>query len=193
MAKVTAKLIQETVDMMTGADEISLAKLGAEEVGIMSMIKSDFFDLDTMPKGEATEKVKAYADAKPVDALERLVQLQKKHVIDFESASSTATFCADFVASLLNALEPLVPECLLVAEQYVNEGGVALTCEVLSMHDHVAHKDDSIHQPNTAYNISSHLTLIVKAFYFESLHSRLGEVLRTYNYFNVLIPYTTSR
>ena len=166
MAKVTGKLIKEAVDLVKNADERNLEELGKyENRGIMGKIRGDFFDLDTMPKAEAAERAKAFADAKPVAAFERLLQLQKKHLLDFESMSDTAWIFSEFMLCLVYSAEPLVPECLLVAEQYVNSGGVGLTCELLAMPNYVAHREDELRQPNIAYNIGIHLTLLGKAFF----------------------------
>ena len=194
MNMVTVNLIKETVTLLAKADEEHMEIFVTEEnTSNMGLIGDNFKGLFTMPKMEASAKVKAYADSKPMVALARLVELQKKHLVDFEVPTTATYFCSSYMSSLVNAMDNVVPECRLVAHQYVNEGGVALTCDVLAMRDHVAHKDDDVLQPNTAYNISCHLTLLANAYCFESLQSRLGEVLRENSYFHTLITYATSR
>ena len=196
MTKLTKTLIEETIYQLVQADEGNLDQLFTEKsIGNMVAIGGDFLTLDKMPKSESGEKLRAFAESKPVVALTHLVQLMKKHLIDFECPNKATWFCSSFMSSLVNAMDvvQIVPEALLVAEQYVNCGGVALTCEVLAMRDHVAHKDDEVRKPNTAYNISRHLALLRKAYNFDSLQSGLGEILRENNYFSVLIPYATSK
>ena len=192
MAKVTGQLINDTVALLINADEKNLAKL-EENMDNIQMIDDDFDNLRTMPKAEAIEKVKSFSNAKPILALANLVQLQKKRLIDFESKKKWASFCSIFLRIMVTIIYHLIPDGVIVADQYVNSGGIALTCEVLALRDHVAHKDDEIQHPNTAYNLSRHLTLLVNVYNFESLQSRLGEVLRENNYFKVLIIYTTSK
>ena len=183
----------EMVGVLVKADE-NLMELDIEEnTKKMNEIRDNLSCLEKKPKAEASKIVNAFAESKPILALASLVALQTKQMINFELENNKTFFCTSFMGSLVMAMNNCIPEGQLVANQYVTGGGVVLTCEVLAMRDHVAHKDDEVRKPNTAYNISRHLALLRKAYNFDSLQSGLGEILRENNYFSVLIPYATSK
>ncbi len=143
---------------------------------------------------QAKPILQAFLHGDTIRTMEKIINLRKSGKFNLLNSESHISWVyIGLISAISNAMVGPLGTGIQVGEQYLMDGGVKQTLEELRSKEFLENLNRSKEESLIAKAIGAHLSLLNNTAAEDALRTNLGEIIREYDFYEILKPYAISK